>query len=106
MICLKCGGADVYCKCAQCEAVFLVNTEEYKLNLWEVHHFYWALISCLAGWFWIFLSPWQGWVGLLLGSLGSWWLLDDLWQHWRQRREPEYRSPVHRIWIRMLGWLK
>jgi len=58
--------------------------------LGEWHHGYLGDIT-----FWIGLV--LGWLPLIL--LGFWWRMDDTYQHTRQLKEAEYRSP----WARWFG---
>lgn len=73
----------------------------------EFHHSYLGPPLVIVGWW---TSPWVMFVGVVLTA-------DDTYQHWRQTwcAEPEYRSPLHRLfgatlwrlrWVRDLSkWL-
>jgi hypothetical protein len=52
-------------------------------KLAQPHHGYAVLLGLIP-------SLWAQVPALLLG-------FDDVYQHWRQAREPFYRSPVHRL---------
>ena len=64
-----------------------------------VHHFYIGLILGLIGFLLIF-TPCPAWIVWTLIGLGLILMLDDAYQHLRQRKEPEYHSPIHRLY----GW--
>ena len=77
-----------------------------------MHHFYIGIIAVIAAWFSIFeLSGTIGTViTYILAPFGLYMITDDLYQHYKQRTDISYRSPVNRLyrWImRQLGqWLK
>jgi hypothetical protein len=68
------------------------------LRLLEVHHMYWGLFAQVTGFVWIFKLP-APWIGLVLAAIGTWWSADDAWQHYKQRSDPYYTSPVHDLWV-------
>ena len=47
-------------------------------------------------------AAWMIWIVVVLQLLGTWWMLDDIYQHVRQFEEPFYRSPWHE-WAHSLG---
>jgi hypothetical protein len=53
----------------------------------------------VTGWHHLYLG-----IGLLLISV--WIITDDLYQHWRQKTEPGYASPLHRWYIKYLYGIK
>ena len=61
----------------------------------EFHHGYLGL--ALLGASWAFSGP-------LTGLFGAWLVLDDVYQHYMQYLDPEYRSPLHRAYVALL-WL-
>ena len=61
------------------------------------HHYFVGLILLLAGFLFV-ISEGSLVTACLLTSFGLWLCADDLYQHWRQRTEPDYRSPVHRLY--------
>ena len=59
-----------------------------------VHHFYLGLVFVLVGFFLI----WVHWIpSTILMVSGTVMLWDDFYQHTRKRKEPEYQSPLHRL---------
>jgi len=69
----------------------------------EIHHFYWGIILLVIGFILIFYAPV---FGIILSILGLILVIDDEYQHYRQRRQPEYRSPIHRLYGSTLYKLK
>lgn len=63
------------------------------------HHYYFGLILLLAGFLLIF-TPCPIWILCVLIGLGLVLVIDDTYQHLRQRKEPKYHSPIHRLY----GW--
>ena len=63
-----------------------------------VHHMYLGLFIELVGFFFIWITLW---VAIPLLVAGQWLIWDDTYQHVRKRWEPEYRSPVHRLFGRV-----
>lgn len=69
-----------------------------KVGRW--HHFYLGILFLLTGIFlvkyfpvWSFL--WA--IGVLCNLIGLCLMGDDLLQHWTQRFNPTYTSPIHRL---------
>ncbi len=60
----------------------------------KIHHIYWGLLLTLAP------ASWGVWA-VLLWITGLALIVDDLLQHRRQKREPYYTSPLHRIYERV-----
>ncbi len=66
-----------------------------RFNWKEKHHLYWGVVV------WIvanvldrFGVPFM----LAFKIVGVLLVVDDMWQHWRQVKDPNYRSPVWRLW--------
>ena len=74
----------------------------------EIHHGYIGIAAIAAAWLVIFKHrPGRRrdilvWV---LGLFGIWMCGDDLFQHWMQGNDPDYLSPVHRLYVFLFGWL-
>ena len=64
-----------------------------------MHHFYIGLAIILISFFLIWKDVSTTMV-LIIFWIGSVILLDDFHQHMRQRTEPKYYSPLHRLY----GW--
>lgn len=73
----------------------------------EAHHLYvgialFVLVLVLG-----IRQAWSEWWCFALGMAGLLLAWDDIYQHWRQMREPEYRSPGHRAfqwaWHKVFG---
>ena len=63
---------------------------------WAPHHFYWGIILDFIAFLWLCYSPRYhafGYVPLFI--VGTLIVVDDMYQHHRQKREPDYTSPVH-----------
>ncbi len=74
---------------------------------WRPHHFYWGLVCCIVGFCLLFPLPKLGLlVWLPLEIVGAILIIDDLYQHFRQKSEPGYLSPIHRWWDEFLEWLR
>lgn len=63
---------------------FVVRLGEKMFTRW--HHFY---IGLVLSW-----TPW--WPVQVIGIAIS---ADDAYQHWRQKKEPEYLSPLHNAYV-------
>ena len=75
------------------------------MNLFEAHHGYWGLLIMLMG----FVGIALGWHSILVWTtviIGFITLVDDVYQHLRQRKEPGYLSPLHRWFYWLVGKLK
>jgi len=78
-----------------------------KYSPWRPHHFYWGLILCIVGFWLLFPLPKLGLlVWLPLEIVGALLIVDDLYQHFRQKSEPEYLSPIHRWWDEFVMWIR
>ena len=68
----------------------------------QAHHMYWGAILVILG----IVSPICMDIPpicvVLLCVIGVALVLDDIYQHWRQVKEPEYHSPVHRLYVKYL----
>lgn len=66
-----------------------------------IHHAYLGMVLMLTGFYLIFYPNihWSLSLGLIL--IGAWLFIDDYYQHWKQRSNRFYRSPIHRFynWI-------
>lgn len=76
------------------------------MNLRAWHHGYIGVFSLAIAWLAISKSDEFITVVVYLFSLfGLWMIADDIYQHNRQRKEPAYRSPVHRLYGKITRWL-
>jgi len=66
-----------------------------------VHHFYLGLFLDLIGFLFIWVTLW---VAITLLIIAQWLVIDDTWQHIRKRSNPEYESPVHRLFKLIYKW--
>lgn len=66
------------------------------------HHGYLALVMMAVALLLSIFTMANGWFCAGLYTFGNWVLVDDLYQHLRQRKEPEYRSPLHRFYGRTI----
>jgi hypothetical protein len=88
------------------------------LNPCQLHHGYvggaliiTSAITGLFGLIYILVTATTIWWPLIAGIcqliIGAWLLGDDYLQHARQTRNPEYRSPVNKLWGHILrAWRK
>ncbi len=60
----------------------------------KIHHIYWGLLLTLAP------ASWGVWA-VLLWLIGLALISDDWLQHRRQKRQPYYLSPLHRLYERV-----
>ena len=79
------------------------------LDWWELHHGYYGIVLIALGI--ALLSLGFMWAGIVSLAFGVWYLVDDIYQHWRQVKEqnPLYHSPVHnmaRPIYKFLAWCK
>ena len=67
----------------------------------EWHHAYLGIILTALGLLITFIGIWVGtWaiiLGLVLIVLGLYIYIDDLYQHLRQKNDPAYSSPLHKL---------
>lgn len=74
------------------------------MTLLEWHHAYIGVAALAVAWLVIFFDRpgrRRDRLSWALGLFGLWMVGDDLFQHWRQGNDPDYLSPVNRLW----GWL-
>ena len=73
------------------------------LNLREWHHGYLGLILIGLGAALWYALPWP-WclVAVPFFVFGGWFAGDDTYQHYRQQKDPDYRSSLHRWFAREL----
>jgi hypothetical protein len=73
-------------------------------EIMQIHHGYIGAVVMFAAPLLLSISsaPWMLWVVIVLQLLGTWWTVDDIYQHMRQFEEPFYRSPWHE-WAHSLG---
>jgi len=71
-----------------------------RFNPWESHHLYWGIIAMGVAYALSPSTPWVccGSVSFWLYVIGALTALDDLYQHRRQVKEPEYHSPIHKMY--------
>ncbi len=60
------------------------------------HHFYLGIALAVVG-FTLMGAGWY-WVGLFTILTGLLVIVDGAWQHFKQRSDPEYRSPLHKLY--------
>ena len=71
------------------------------------HHFYIGIALCLISFFAIWTKFYV--VSCPVLALGFWLVADDIYQHNRQLKDPEYRSFLHRFYGKYLykiGWIR
>ncbi len=61
------------------------------------HHFYLGIFLLIAGFVLMGLYGWY-WTGGFIALCGVGAVVDDLMQHFKQRKNPEYHSPLHRLY--------
>jgi len=71
----------------------------FAFNKDELHHLYY-------GWLMVVIAPihltrWPEWVVWTVYVLGYWLIVDDWVQHYRQKKDPFYKSFLHRIFARL-----
>lgn len=66
-----------------------------------VHHSYLGLFLSLIGFWCIWVSLW---IAIPLMGIGQWLFYDDVYQHIRKQKEPDYHSPVHRLFGLIYKW--
>ena len=72
-------------------------------NWKEVHHLYYGIVLLIVGAvLWHLLSGWWLLVTAPCFVFGVWFSGDDLYQHVRQIKQPEYASSLHRWFVREL----
>ena len=64
-----------------------------RITWLQPHHLY-AGILLMALAFWI-----GGNLGGMIFLIGLYLAIDDLYQHWRQVKQPDYQSPIHRLFV-------
>jgi len=85
-----------------------------------IHHLYFGLLAIFLAWFGMW-RDWPIWLFVFLFVVGVWLCADDMYQHWRQKRQIQeflregkppflselvlYHSPVHNIYVWAFGWL-
>ena len=74
-----------------------------RINWREKHHLYWGALILVAGVLMYRLGLAPSWAGCLVALTGLYLMADDLYQHWRQVDDPDYHSPVWRLWARLHG---
>ena len=74
-----------------------------RWNPREAHHLYWGLICVFVALVASFFAPlWAFWIIWPVYIIGVLMILDDLYQHMRQVKEPDYHSPIHQIYVKYL----
>lgn len=68
-----------------------------------VHHAYLGLFLALIGFVLVWVLPMLAFVLTVCGLAV---FADDFYQHFLQRKEPEYQSPLHRIYCKYLWPIK
>jgi len=75
-------------------------------SAWAGHHYYWGIIMMTLGFAILFPLPRSQWAWCVPPILiGLHWIIDDIYQHIRQKWEPTYVSPVHRWYWWVLTWM-
>ena len=78
------------------------------MSMVEFHHAYFGLVAFGFAWVAIFrMRPGRkrDIVVWSLGLFAVWMIGDDLFQHWMQGNDPDYLSPVHRLYVYLFGGL-
>lgn len=68
-----------------------------RINWREIHHAYFGAALFVLGPVLVGFHKWPTWAGFLCAAVGFWLMADDLYQHWRNVTQPEYKSLVHRL---------
>ena len=68
-----------------------------KNQIKGIHHFYIGLIIWVIGFFLIFKDV-PSWIVITCCLVGAGLMVDDTFQHMLQRINPEYRSPIHKLY--------
>ncbi len=66
------------------------------------HHFYVGMILLLSGFLLVVFTELFVWIGIALVIIGNLICIDDLLQHFIQKFNPEYRSPLNRFYGKTL----
>ena len=77
-----------------------------------MHHFYFGIVAMILAWVLLWTTSTSAWVLAVLMAFGVWMVVDDMYQHWRQKQQikysllgEKYHSPVHRLYQFLFGWL-
>lgn len=73
----------------------------FRFNWEEIHHLYFGYLAVVVAaihWMW-----WPKWVSALVLVLGAVTFADDVYEHHRQAKEPDYQSPLHRLFVWLWG---
>ena len=67
----------------------------------EWHHAYLGMLlsflGLLVSFLSLFISNWLLIPGILFFLTGNYLYIDDYYQHWRQKKDPTYQSPLHKL---------
>jgi hypothetical protein len=87
------------------------------MKMAEFHHAYIGAAALVLAWVLLFTTSTPDWLLALLMSFGIWMVVDDMYQHWRQKQLQKhytgkeipgwilYHSPVHRLYVYLFGGL-
>lgn len=75
-----------------------------KMEKYGIHHFYIGVIMIVVAFFGVTFEWMNIWLAAALLVAGLIIIVDDFYQHWRQRRynDPYYRSPLNRLYVATL----
>ena len=62
----------------------------------KFHHYYLGLMLLIVSF--IILATGHNTIAIILFLIGEIAVLDDFYQHFRQNHEPNYHSPLHRLY--------
>ena len=69
------------------------------------HHGYWGLLLMAGGFIALLSISTQAglYISEIVMAIGLWLVLDDWYQHAKQHGTPYYRSPINKLWSKILA---
>jgi len=68
----------------------------------EAHHFYWGVILLVIAFILTFIEAIPIWIIYSLDVIAFALIIDDIYQHIRQRKDRAYHSPIHILYGKYL----
>jgi hypothetical protein len=66
-----------------------------------VHHFWIGILMLISAFYGVF-HGWSIYLIWVVVIFGGWLIIDEICQHVKQQSDPEYRSPVNRLYTKTL----
>ncbi|MBC8490538.1 MAG: hypothetical protein H8D45_31370 [Bacteroidetes bacterium] len=77
-------------------ALWMYESKSFKFSIDHQHHYYFGWVCVGFAWL-LYCLDRPLWLVLTLAMAGLWAVIDDMYQHHKQVKYPNYYSPLHKM---------